>query len=76
MAVPSCIRAIDGPMAVVECFGILRQVNLMLLNETVDLGDYVLILSGAFAVEKVDAATAEESLRFFADIIEADAKEF
>jgi hydrogenase expression/formation protein HypC len=63
LAVPSRVVALDGLMATVEAFGERRQVSLMLLNDEVALGDYLLIQAGNFAFERVEAERAEESLR-------------
>lgn len=69
LAVPSRVVALDGLMATVEAYGDQRQVSLMLLNEDVALGDYLLIQAGGFAFERVDAARAEESLRLMDELM-------
>jgi hydrogenase expression/formation protein HypC len=69
MAVPSRIIAIDGALAIVECFGVERSVNLMLMNETVGVGDFVIVQSGAFAVEKVEPEAAHEALHYLQQVI-------
>lgn len=72
MAVPSRIVAIDNGTATVEAFGETRQTSLMLLDEPVSVGDWVLLGAGGnFAAEKVPEATALEALetlaKFMAD---------
>ena len=69
MAVPSRIIAIDGLMATVECFGVERSVSLMLMNESVGIGDFVIVQSGAFAVETVEPAVAHEALQYFEQVM-------
>jgi hydrogenase expression/formation protein HypC len=69
LAVPSRVVALDGLMATVVAYGEQRQVSLMLLNEDVALGDYLLIQAGGFAFERVDAARAEESLRLMDELM-------
>lgn len=69
LAVPSRVVALDGLMATVEAYGEQRQVSLMLLNEDVALGDYLLIQAGGFAFERVDAQRAEESLRLMDELM-------
>jgi len=69
LAVPSKVVAVDGLMATVEAFGRQRNVNLMLMQEEVALGDYLLIQLGDFAFERVDKARAEESLRLMEEIL-------
>lgn len=73
LAIPSRIVAIDGQMAEVECFGQCRSVSLMLMNEPVAVGDFLVVQAGAFAVEKVDAAAAAEALAFFSEALENEA---
>jgi hydrogenase expression/formation protein HypC len=69
LAVPSKVIAVDGLMATVEAFGQQRNVNLMLMQEPVALGDYLLVQLGDFAFERVDPARAEESLRLMEEIL-------
>ncbi len=69
MAIPSRILAIHGNNATVECFGIHRVVSLMLMTEPVELGDYLVIQSGSFAVEKVERRAALEALEYLATVI-------
>jgi hydrogenase expression/formation protein HypC len=70
LAVPSKIIEIDGDMATVEAFGETRQVSLLLMNEEVSLGDYLLIQAGGFAFERVDGERAEDSLRAMRELME------
>jgi hydrogenase assembly chaperone HypC/HupF len=72
MAVPSRIVAIENGTATVEAFGETRRTSLMLLDEEVAVGDWVLLgAGGTFAAEKIPAETAREALetlsRFLAD---------
>jgi hydrogenase expression/formation protein HypC len=74
MAVPSRILAIDNGVATVEAFGITRTTSLMLLNDEVAVGDFVILGAGGnFAAERLDPAAAEESLAFLAQVL-ADGK--
>lgn len=68
LAVPSRVVAVDGLMATVEAEGAQRDVSLMLLDDDVALGDYLLIQAGGFAFERVDAQRAEEALRLMQEI--------
>jgi len=74
MAIPSRITAIDGDMATVECFGASRVVSLMLLPEPAELGDYVIIQAGGFAMDKVDPADAAETLAYMAKVLAGTAE--
>lgn len=68
LAVPSRVIAIDGLMATVEAEGEQRLVSLMLLDEEVAVGDYLLVQAGGFAFERVDAGRAEEALSLMREI--------
>jgi hydrogenase expression/formation protein HypC len=70
LAIPSLVVSTDGVTAVVDVCGARREANLMLLPEKVAPGDYVLVHAG-FAMQTVDRATAEESLRFFGRLVKA-----
>jgi hydrogenase expression/formation protein HypC len=72
LAVPSRVIELDGDMATVEAFGEERRVSLLLLQEEIALGDYLLIQAGGFAFERVEPDRAEESLRLMAELIAID----
>jgi len=59
----------EGEFATVECFGVERVVSLMLMVEPVALGDYLIIQSGSFAMEKVEEAEALESLAYLETVL-------
>jgi hydrogenase expression/formation protein HypC len=70
MAVPSRIVAIDGTNATVEAFGTQRQTSLILLDEDVAVGDYLILAAGgSFAAEKVPEAQAREALDYLAQVL-------
>lgn len=69
MAIPSRVLSVDGLLAVVDSAGQQRQVNLLLLDEPVAVGDYLLIQNGAYAYERIDAAAAQESLTLIAEVV-------
>jgi len=69
MAIPSRIVELAGEMATVEAFGELRSVSLMLMNDGVALGDYVLVQAGGFAYERVERQVAQEALRIFGQVV-------
>jgi len=74
LAIPSKIIEKDQFRAVVDVYGARREINLMLMPEEVDLGDYVLVHAG-FAIQKVDDEAAREALRVISTIIEDVSKE-
>ena len=47
-----------------------REVSLMLLDEGVEVGDYVLVQQGRFAYERLDATDAQQALALIDSIIE------
>ena len=73
MAIPSKVIAIDGMTATVECFGQQREASLLLMNESVALGDFLLLQAGGFAFEKIDPQQAEKSLEYLAQVLAEDA---
>ncbi|WP_420239004.1 HypC/HybG/HupF family hydrogenase formation chaperone [Telmatobacter bradus] len=70
VAIPSRVIFIEGQLATVECFGVHRMVSTMLLPEPAELGDYVTVLAGSYAVEKVTPEMAAESLRIFKSVVD------
>lgn len=68
VAIPSKIISKDGLLATVEVYGARRKVNLMLLPEEAEIGDYVLVHAG-FAIQKVDVEAGKESLKLFDEVI-------
>jgi hydrogenase expression/formation protein HypC len=73
MAIPSRVIAIDADRATVECYGVRREVSLLLLPEPAGVGDFVLVRSGAHAVELVDRERALEILDCLAVLAGVDA---
>jgi hydrogenase expression/formation protein HypC len=70
LAAPSRVLELRDGMAVTECFGQQREVSLLLMNEDVAVGDYLLIQAGGFAFERVEAARAEEALALMRELME------
>lgn len=69
LAAPSRVVEVRDGMAVTECFGQTREVSLLLLNEDVVVGDYLLIQAGGFAFERVEAERAEEALALMEELM-------
>lgn len=74
LAIPSKIIEIDNLRALVDVYGARREINLMLMPEDVEIGDYVLVHAG-FAIQKVEQESAHEALRVISTIIEDVEKE-
>lgn len=71
MSVPSRVVAVDGALATVEAFGQTRQTSLLLLEEEVAVGDYLLLgAGGQFAAEKVPAETARAAIAWLSGVLE------
>lgn len=72
LAAPSRVIEVRDGIAITECFGQLREVSLLLLDEEVVVGDFLLIQAGGFAFERVDPARAEESLALMQELMTQD----
>jgi hydrogenase expression/formation protein HypC len=68
LAVPMQIVSIDGESMVAEIDGVKREASLMMLNEKVEVGDYVLIHAG-FAISRLDAEEAQETLELMRECL-------
>ncbi len=62
LAIPSKIIEINDNMGVIDVAGVRRETSLLLL-EAPQVGDWVIVHAG-FAIQKIDAAAAQESLRY------------
>ncbi len=62
LGVPMRVVTIDGTDVVAEIDGVRRAASLMVLDEEVREGDYVIVHAG-FAIARLDEAEAEETLR-------------
>jgi hydrogenase nickel incorporation protein HypA/HybF len=56
LAVPSKVISIDNDLALIEVYGARREVSIMLLPETPEIGDFVLVHAG-FAIQTIKAET-------------------
>jgi hydrogenase expression/formation protein HypC len=62
LAIPSQIIEIKDFMAVIDVAGVRRQASLLLIEDP-RVGDWVIVHAG-FAIQKLDEAAAQESLRY------------
>ena len=71
LSIPSKITKIDkeNNVATVDTMGVERQASLELVDQPVEVGDYVLIHIG-FAMNKIDEEDALESLKVYREIID------
>jgi len=65
LAIPSKITKIENEMAVIDVDGVQRQASLLLLADA-QVGDYVIVHAG-FAIQKIDEASAQETLKLLKD---------
>ena len=69
-AIPARVIAVEDDMAVVGLGEVIRRASLMLVPET-KVGDYVLLHAG-FAVQRLNAKEAQETLRLLAEMAAAE----
>ncbi len=70
LSIPSKIESIDKDnIAIVDTMGVKRKVSLDLIDEPVEVGDFVLIHVG-FAMNKIDKESALDSLEIYKEIVE------
>lgn len=67
LGVPMKVLSRDGDTIVAEVDGVRKEASVMLLNEEVVVGDYVIVHAG-FAISRLDEAYAEETLRMMREI--------
>ena len=68
LAIPSRITKIENNMAIIDVDGVQREASLLLLEDARE-GDYVIVHAG-FAIQKIDEAAAQETLRFLREAAE------
>ena len=69
LAAPSLVVELGDGIAVTECFGQIRTVSLILMDEDIQIGDYLLIQAGGFAFERVEPERAKEALALMHDLM-------
>jgi len=69
LAIPAQGIKIEEGLGLVELGGVGREASFMLLPDA-QVGDYVLLHAG-YALQKMDEAEAEETLRLLAEMAEA-----
>jgi len=69
LAAPSLVIEVRDGVALTECFGQRREVSLLLIDEEVAPGDYVLIQAGGFAFERVEPQRALEALKLMTQLM-------
>ena len=68
LAIPSKVVEIEeNDFAIVDTMGSKRKISTMLIDERINIGDYLLI-HVRYAMQKINEDEAEESLRLFREI--------
>ena len=67
VGVPMQVISIEGDLAMTEVDGVKREANLMLLDQQVCVGDYVIIHAG-FAISRLDEEDARETLALMREV--------
>ena len=70
LAIPSRIIDINSNIATIDVEGVRRQASLMLVEDA-RVGDYVIVHAG-FAIQKLDEASALESLQLLREAFLSD----
>jgi hydrogenase expression/formation protein HypC len=71
LGVPGKVVAIDGMNATVDFFGVRKALRLDIVDEPVQVGDYVLNHVG-FAIRRIPPEEVQETLALFDQILEVD----
>ncbi len=72
LAIPSKVVAIDkeNNLATLDTLGVMREASLDLMDEDVEIGDYVLLHIG-YVMGKIDAQQAQLSLETYEEILKS-----
>ena len=68
LAIPSRVLEVNDLVALVDTAGEHRRVSLMLMQEAVAVGDFVLIQHGRFAYDRFDPERAKEALALMQEV--------
>ncbi|MCQ2900079.1 HypC/HybG/HupF family hydrogenase formation chaperone [Helicobacter pylori] len=68
LAIPSKVIAINDNVALLETLGVQREASLDLMDESVKVGDYVLLHIG-YVMSKIDEKEALESIELYQEMI-------
>jgi len=66
LAVPMEVTAIHDNIADVTIAGVTKQVRLEIIDDTLTVGDYVIVHAG-FAIHRLDRDEALETIKLFQD---------
>ena len=69
LGVPGKIVSIDGFIAIVDFFGVQKQVQLHIVDEPVQVGDYVLNHVG-YAIRKIPADEIDGTIAMYRELLD------
>jgi hydrogenase expression/formation protein HypC len=69
LGVPMQVLEIHDDVVVAEIDGVQREASLMMLDEPVVVGDYVVVHAG-FAIARIDPEEAQETLRMMREMFD------
>lgn len=73
LAVPMRVISIDGNNIVAEIDGVKREASLMIIDDEIQLGDFVVVHAG-FVISKLDEKEAQVTLQLMREMMPAGAQ--
>ena len=67
LAIPALIVEKEGSWAKADIGGVVRDINMDLVDRPAEIGDYVLVHAG-FAIRRLDKEDAEETLKLMREV--------
>ena len=74
LGVPGRVVSVEGAFAVVDFWGVRREVSLDIVDEPVSPGDYILNHVG-YAIRRIPASEIGETLALYDELLRAVARE-
>ena len=71
LAVPMLVLEVTDVAAIAEIDGVRREASLLMLDEAVAAGDYIVVHAG-FAISRIDPEEAQETLRMMREVFAAE----
>jgi hydrogenase expression/formation protein HypC len=71
LGIPSKIISVEGSRATINVYGALRDISLLVLDENVTIGDYVIVHAG-FAIQKLHEEVAKETMGYLKQYLEEE----
>jgi hydrogenase expression/formation protein HypC len=74
LGVPGKVVSVDGLLAVVDFWGVRREVHLEIVDQPVQPGDYILNHVG-YAIRRIPLEEIDATLALYSDLLEASSRE-